>query len=108
MWMKSFRRLSLGRILIQFCYPLTVLVPDNMCETHLVGGTPVQSNLIFQRIKQLAKDNNKKVYTFIEDVAASGGYYIACAGDEIYADESSIVGSIGVVTQSFGVPVYYI
>jgi len=68
------------------------------------GGSPVQSRLIFRRIRDLAKENNKHIFVFIEDVAASGGYMIACAGDEIYADPSSIVGSIGVVSSSFGFP----
>ena len=66
------------------------------------GGSPVQSNLIFNRIRQLADENKKRVHVFCEDVAASGGYYIAVAGDEIYADPSSIVGSIGVISQGFG------
>jgi signal peptide peptidase SppA len=66
------------------------------------GGSPVQSSLIHKRIRQLADKHDRKVYVFIEDVAASGGYYIAVAGDEIYADPSSIVGSIGVVWASFG------
>ena len=66
------------------------------------GGSPVQSNLIFQRIRQLATENGKRVHVFCEDVAASGGYFIAVAGDEIYADPSSIIGSIGVISQSFG------
>ncbi len=66
------------------------------------GGSPVQSNLIFKRIRQLAEENNKRVYVFCEDVAASGGYFLAIAGDEIYADPSSIVGSIGVISASFG------
>jgi signal peptide peptidase SppA len=66
------------------------------------GGSPVQSSLIFKRIRQLAGENKKKVYVFCEDVAASGGYYLAVAGDEIYADASSIVGSIGVIFASFG------
>lgn len=68
------------------------------------GGSPVQSRLIYQRIRDLAAENKKKTFIFIEDVAASGGYMIACAGDEIYADPSSIVGSIGVVSASFGFP----
>ncbi|AGF74231.1 protease sohB [Bartonella australis AUST/NH1] len=68
------------------------------------GGSAVQSRLIFQRIRNLANEKNKKVLIFIEDVAASGGYMIACAGDEIFADPSSIVGSIGVVSASFGFP----
>ena len=66
------------------------------------GGSPVQSHLIHDYIRQLAKINNKKVIVFAEDVAASGGYLIACAGDEIYANSSSIVGSIGVISASFG------
>merc|ERR1712093_546486 len=63
---------------------------------------PVQSHLIYKFIRQLAKKNKKKVIIFAEDVAASGGYLIACAGDEIYANSSSIVGSIGVISASFG------
>lgn len=66
------------------------------------GGSPVQSALIFNRIRQLAEAHNRKVYVFAEDVAASGGYYIAVAGDEIYVDPSSIIGSIGVVSAGFG------
>jgi len=66
------------------------------------GGSPVQSHLIYDYIRQLAKKNKKKVIVFAEDVAASGGYLIACAGDEIYANSSSIVGSIGVISASFG------
>jgi len=66
------------------------------------GGSPVQSRLIYQRIRDLAQEKNKRVIVFVEDVAASGGYMIAIAGDEIVADPSSIVGSIGVVSASFG------
>lgn len=66
------------------------------------GGSPVQSSLIFKLIRQHAGEQNKKVYVFCEDVAASGGYYLAVAGDEIYADTSSIIGSIGVISASFG------
>lgn len=66
------------------------------------GGSPVQSSLIFNRIRQLADQHKKRVYVFCEDVAASGGYYLAIAGDEIYADPSSIVGSIGVISSGFG------
>jgi len=66
------------------------------------GGSPVQSSLIFKYINVLKKQKNKKVIAFVEDVAASGGYYIACAADEIYADHHSIVGSIGVVSGGFG------
>ena len=68
------------------------------------GGSPVQSRLIFQRIRALSEEKNKKVLIFVEDVAASGGYMIALAGDEIFADPTSIVGSIGVVSGGFGFP----
>ena len=66
------------------------------------GGSPVQSHLIYSYIRQLASKNNIKVLIFAEDVAASGGYLISCAGDEIYANSSSIIGSIGVISASFG------
>jgi signal peptide peptidase SppA len=66
------------------------------------GGSPVQSRQIYLRIRQLAREKNLQVMVFVEDVAASGGYMIACAGDEIYCDPSSILGSIGVVGGSFG------
>ena len=66
------------------------------------GGSPVQSHLIYKFIREQAKKNKKKVIVFAEDVAASGGYLIACAGDEIYANSSSIIGSIGVISSSFG------
>ena len=66
------------------------------------GGSPVQSHLIYSYIRQLADKNKVKVIIFAEDVAASGGYFIACAGDEIYANSSSIIGSIGVISASFG------
>ena len=66
------------------------------------GGSPVQSRQIYLRIRQLASEKKLPVLVFVEDVAASGGYMIACAGDEIYCDPSSILGSIGVVGGSFG------
>ena len=66
------------------------------------GGSPVQSHLIYKFIREQAKKNKKKVMVLAEDVAASGGYLIACAGDEIYANSSSIIGSIGVIYSSFG------
>ena len=62
----------------------------------------MQSRLIWQRIRDLAEEHDKKVHVFVEDAAASGGYMIACAGDDITADPSSIVGSIGVISASFG------
>ena len=66
------------------------------------GGSPVQSSLMFNRMRQLADEKKKKIIVFCEDVAASGGYYLAVAGDEIYADAASIVGSIGVISAGFG------
>jgi serine protease SohB len=66
------------------------------------GGSPVQSHLIFRRIRELAQQKKRRVIAFVEDAAASGGYMIACAADEIIADPYSIVGSIGVVGGSFG------
>ncbi len=66
------------------------------------GGSPVQSHLIFRRIRELAKEKKVRVLAFVEDAAASGGYMLACAADEIIVDPHSIVGSIGVVGGSFG------
>jgi signal peptide peptidase SppA len=66
------------------------------------GGSPVQSRLIAKRIRDLADEHHKPVLVFVEDAAASGGYFIATAGDEIIADPSSIVGSVGVIMAGFG------
>lgn len=66
------------------------------------GGSPVQSTLIYKRIRALAEEKKKPVTVYVEDVAASGGYMLACAGDDIVADPSSIVGSIGVIFVGFG------
>jgi serine protease SohB len=66
------------------------------------GGSPVQSHLIFRRIRDLAAEHKRHVIAFVEDAGASGGYMIACAADEIVADPHSVVGSIGVVGGSFG------
>ncbi len=66
------------------------------------GGSPTQSALIAARIRRLAAEKDVKVYAFCEDVAASGGYWLATAGDEIYVDANSVVGSIGVISASFG------
>jgi len=68
------------------------------------GGSPVQASLIAGRIRTLAAEKELPVIAFAEDVAASGGYWLACAADEIYADESSILGSIGVISAGFGFP----
>lgn len=66
------------------------------------GGSPAQSSLIAARIRRLADEHNLPVFAFVEDVAASGGYWIAVSADRIYADPTSIVGSIGVVSAGFG------
>lgn len=71
-------------------------------EINSPGGSPVQSSLIAARIRRLAEDKGIPVYAFVEDVAASGGYWLACAGDEIYVDLGSIIGSIGVISANFG------
>ena len=68
------------------------------------GGSPVQSSLIAARIRRLAEEKKVPVHAFVEDVAASGGYWLACAADHIWVDASSIVGSIGVIFASFGFP----
>ncbi|TXH93944.1 MAG: S49 family peptidase [Pseudorhodobacter sp.] len=68
------------------------------------GGSAVQSSLIAARIRRLAAEKGVKVHAFVEDVAASGGYWLACAGDDIFVDDSSILGSIGVIFASFGFP----
>ena len=66
------------------------------------GGSPVQSSLIGKRIRALAEEHEVPVIAFAEDVAASGGFWLACAADEIYADDSSVIGSIGVISAGFG------
>ena len=66
------------------------------------GGSPVQSSLIGQKIREITEKKNVKCYCFVEDVAASGGYWLACSADEIYADVNSIIGSIGVISGGFG------
>ncbi len=68
------------------------------------GGSAAQSDLICRRIRDLAEEKEVRVFAFCEDVAASGGYWLACAADEIYARETSIVGSIGVISAGFGFP----
>ncbi len=71
-------------------------------EVNSPGGSPVQSSLIGARIRRLAEEKDVPVIAFVEDVAASGGYWLAAAADEIYGDPSSVVGSIGVISASFG------
>lgn len=71
-------------------------------EINCPGGSPVQSSLIASRIRRLADENKVPVFAFVEDVAASGGYWLACAADEIFIDACSITGSIGVISSGFG------
>lgn len=66
------------------------------------GGSPVESSKIYRRIRSLSEQKEVPVYSFASDVAASGGYWLACAGDEIFAEDSSVVGSIGVISAGFG------
>ena len=66
------------------------------------GGSPVQSSLIGARIRRLSEERGVPVHAFVEDMAASGGYWLACAADQIWADESSVLGSIGVISAGFG------
>lgn len=84
----------------------TAFAPKRLAGVALLvnspGGSPVQSSLIYQRIRQLAAEKKVPVFSFVEDVGASGGYWLALAGDEVYADESSILGSIGVIAAGFG------
>ncbi|WP_204115646.1 S49 family peptidase [Shimia biformata] len=75
-------------------------------EINSPGGSPVQSSLVGARIRRLAEEKNVPVIAFVEDVAASGGYWLAASADEIFADESSVVGSIGVISASFGAHVF--
>lgn len=97
-----------GRINIQQAAPLlkkafsVKRAPAVAIVINSPGGSPVQSHLVAKYIRDLAAEKEKKVFVFVEDVAASGGYFIACAGDEIIADPSSIVGSIGVIYAGFG------
>lgn len=71
-------------------------------EINCPGGSPVQSSLIAARIRRLAEEKKIPVFAFVEDVAASGGYWLACAADEIFIDDCSITGSIGVISANFG------
>lgn len=97
------RGLSIARL----AAPLARAFEDKDCAAVALainspGGSAAQSALIGSRIRQLADENKKPVYAYVEDVAASGGYWIACAADQIVAERNSIVGSIGVIAASFG------
>jgi signal peptide peptidase SppA len=100
----AFRR---GLNLDALAQPIASAFSSNRTEAVVLainspGGSPVQSSLIQKRIRQLADEKKKPVYAFVEDVAASGGYWLAMAADEVHADAGSIVGSIGVVSAGFG------
>ncbi len=75
-------------------------------EINSPGGSPVQSSLIGARIRRLAEELKIPVFAFVEDVAASGGYWLAASADEIFADDSSVLGSIGVISSGFGAHVF--
>ncbi len=97
-----------GRINIESVSPLLEKAFENKRAAAVAivinspGGSPVQSRLVGNRIRELADKNEKKVFVFVEDVAASGGYFIAVVADELFADPSSIVGSVGVIMAGFG------
>jgi serine protease SohB len=95
--------MSLGSVapLLQRAFDIKA-APAVVLIVNSPGGSPVQSHLIYKRIRALAEENEKTVLVFVEDVCASGGYMIACAGDEIIVDPASIIGSIGVVSAGFG------
>lgn len=99
-------RFSKGLSLASVAGPLSKLFsfdgPVVVISINSPGGSPVQSRLIHDRIRKLAAEKEKEVITFVEDVGASGGYMLAVAGDEILCDDSSILGSIGVISASFG------
>ncbi|MDZ7711119.1 MAG: S49 family peptidase [Roseovarius sp.] len=88
---KAFRRGKLAAVALEINSP---------------GGSPVQSSLIAARIRRLADDKNLPVHAFVEDVAASGGYWLAAAADDIRVDAASILGSIGVISAGFGADVF--
>lgn len=99
--LKSGLTLSLLNKLIEKMFKIERL--DAIClSINSPGGSPVQADLITTRIIELAKVKDVPVFSFVEDVAASGGYWLACAGNKIYASKSSIIGSIGVISSGFG------
>lgn len=99
--MKSGLNISSLNKLIEKMFKIERL--DAVClSINSPGGSPVQSELIAKRLTSLAKEIDVPIYSFVEDVAASGGYWLACAGDKIFASKSSIIGSIGVISSGFG------
>ncbi len=99
--MKSGLTISSLNKLIEKMFKLEKLDAVCLC-INSPGGSPVQSELISKRLTSLAKELDVPIYSFVEDVAASGGYWLACAGDKIFASKSSIIGSIGVISSGFG------
>ena len=88
---------------IEDAFDVKKIKPKAVClEINSRGGSAVQSNLIYQRIRALSKGNNVPVLSFAEDTAASGGYWLALAGDEIFVDPNSVIGSIGALFGTFG------
>lgn len=77
-------------------------IKEVILDINCPGGSPVQTSLIYKRIRILAEEKKLNVTSFTQDVAASGGYWLACAADKIYADSNSIIGSIGVISGGFG------
>lgn len=96
------QNLSLANVAGLLEKAFSIPAPAVAISVNSPGGSPVQSRLIYKRIRDLAEEKQRPVLVYVEDVAASGGYMIACAGDEIIIDPSSIVGSIGVVSAGFG------
>lgn len=99
------RSLNLRRMerFIDKAFDIRRVKPKAVClEINSAGGTVVQSNLIYERIRYLSEDTGVPVLSFAEEYAASGGYWLAMAGDEIYVDPNSMVGSIGVLFGNFG------
>ncbi|KAI3428038.1 hypothetical protein D9Q98_006424 [Chlorella vulgaris] len=98
------RLLNLDRVEKWFARAFTKGLKPAACAVVInsPGGSPVQSDLIYGLIRRLSKSSGIPVYTFAEDVAASGGYWLMCAGDKSYALETSLVGSIGVISATFG------
>lgn len=88
---------------IEKAFDVKRMKPKAVClEINSTGGSAVQSNLIFNRIRSMATENKIPVITFAEDAALSGGYWLALAGDEIYIDQNSFIGSIGALSGNFG------
>lgn len=89
---------------IETAFDVKKVKPKAVClEINSMGGSAVQSNLIFSRIREMAKENEIPVLSFAEDAALSGGYWLALAGDEIFIDKNTFIGSIGALSANFGI-----